>query len=136
MPQLSDYHRTLRMRLLPLLHVETALLRRLDPSGEDFEATQLGSSWLSSSKELFVRSSSNWKEKLSRITQRASHTGSERSSTLDDMQLESPVDLGNPDDPTHIIQACKDDMIALWRDPVVRQVLRIGNVRLEEMPGL
>jgi guanine nucleotide-binding protein subunit alpha len=116
--------------------VENALLRRLDPSGEDFEATQLGSSWLSSSKELFVRSSSNWKEKLARITQRASQTGSERSNVLEDIHLESPVDLDNPEDPGYIIQACKDDMITLWHDPIVRQVLRIGNVRLEEMPGL
>lgn len=128
MPKLSDYHRTLRMRLLPLLHLEKSLLKRLDPSGEDFEATQLGTNWFTGGKELFVRSTSNWKEKLSRL--RKSNTETEKSGN-------GPIeDFDDPDDPSNVIHACRDDMMALWHDPVVRQVLRIGGVRLEEMPGL
>lgn len=116
------------MRLLPLLHLEQSLLKRLDPSGEDFEATQLGSNWLTSGKELFVRGSSNWKEKLARLRRRSIDTG-----PGDHLHDE---DFDNPDDPEHVIHACREDMLALWRDLVVRQVLRIGGVRLEEMPGL
>lgn len=130
MPKLSDHHRTLRMRLLPLLHLEKSLLKRLDPSGEDFEATQLGTNWFTSGKELFVRSSSNWKEKLARLRKR----DSEIESTSDQYHHED--DFDDPEDPEHVIHACREDMLALWHDPVVRQVLRIGGVRLEEMPGL
>lgn len=129
MPKLSDHHRTLRMRLLPLLHLEKSLLKRLDPSGEDFEATQLGTNWFTSGKELFVRSSSNWKEKLARLRKR----DSEIESTSDQYHHED--DFDDPEDPEHVIHACREDMLALWHDPVVRQVLRIGGVRLEEMPG-
>jgi guanine nucleotide-binding protein alpha-1 subunit len=116
------------MRLVPLLHLEQSLLKRLDPSGEDFEATQLGSNWLTSGKELFVRSSSNWKEKLSRLRSRYIDIG-----TSDHQHDE---DFDDPDDPEHVIHDCREDMLALWHDPVVRQVLQIGGVRLEEMPGL
>ncbi|CCA68664.1 related to guanine nucleotide-binding protein alpha-4 subunit [Serendipita indica DSM 11827] len=127
MPKLSDYHRTLRMRLLPLVHIETSLLRRLDPSGEDYEATQLGTNWFTSGKELFVRSTGNWKEKLSRLRGRLDHDEDEMS--------DDEIDFDSPEDPGNVINACKDDMLALWHDPVVRQVLKMGNVRLEDMPG-
>lgn len=134
MPKLDDYHRTLRMRLLPLLHLETSILRRLDPSGEDYEATQLGTNWAAGGKEFMVRSTSNWKEKLAQL----------RAHNSVDMHYDdgygygdagSTIDFDDPEDPSNVIQACKDDMIALWQDPVVRQVLHVGNVRLEEMPG-
>ncbi|KAG8845259.1 hypothetical protein FRB91_001916 [Serendipita sp. 411] len=127
MPKLSDYHRTLRMRLLPLVHLETSILRRLDPTGEDFEATQMGTNWLSSGKEMFVRSSSNWKEKLAQLRNRLDGTESDAE--------EDEIDFDDPEDPGHIMSACREDMLALWHDPVVRQVLRMGNVRLEDMPG-
>jgi guanine nucleotide-binding protein alpha-1 subunit len=48
----------------------------------------------------------------------------------------SAIDFDDPEDPSNVIHACKDDMLALWHDPTVRQVLHVGNVRLEEMPGL
>jgi hypothetical protein len=116
------------MRLLPLLHLEKSLLKRLDPSGEDFEATQLGTNWLTSGRELFVRASSNWKEKLARLRRHSIDT------STSDRQYDE--DFDGPDDPEHVMHACREDMLALWHDPVVRQVLRIGGVRLEEMPGL
>jgi hypothetical protein len=128
MPKLSDYHRTLRMRLLPVIHLESSLLRRLNPSGDD-EATHLSGNWSSDGRELFVRSSVNWKEKAARLRNRGLEM-------RDSLAEDDGDDFDNPEDPNHVIYACKDDMLALWNDPVVRQVLRIGNVRLEEMPGL
>jgi guanine nucleotide-binding protein subunit alpha len=120
------------MRLLPVIHLELSLLRRLDPSGED-EATQLSGNWPGRGRESFVRSSVNWKEKVARLRNR----GLKRRGGIADESDEGEfMDFDNPEDPNHVINACKDDMVALWSDPVVRQVLRIGNVRLEEMPGL
>ena len=40
------------------------------------------------------------------------------------------------DDPTNVLAACKDDIVLLWGDPVVRDVLTRHNVRLEDSPGL
>jgi guanine nucleotide-binding protein alpha-1 subunit len=34
-----------------------------------------------------------------------------------------------------VLEACRDDMIALWKDPVVREILHRRDVRLEEGPG-
>jgi hypothetical protein len=42
----------------------------------------------------------------------------------------------NRDDPTAVLAACKDDIINLWGDPVVRGILNKHNVRLEDSPGL
>ena len=120
--RLTDTQRTLRLRLLPLLSVETSLLRRLDPDDE-FEATRLGTDWQPPvNKELYVRSQSNWKDKLMRLR------GPRRSG--DDLG----IDFDDPDDPGHVVHACREDMMALWRDPIVRQI--VHDLRLEEMPGL
>ena len=120
------------MRLLPVIHLESSLLRRLSPSGDD-EATHLSGNWPSGGRELFVRSSVNWKEKVARLQNRGLEI---RDSIGDEDGDGNSMDFDNPEDPNHVIYACKDDMLALWNDPVVRQVLRIGNVRLEETPGL
>jgi guanine nucleotide-binding protein alpha-1 subunit len=82
---------------------------------------------------LFVRSSVNWKEKVARTRNRGLEMRDSLADEDDDGEF---MDFHNSEDPNHVMYACKDDMLALWNDPVVRQVLRIGNVRLEEMPGL
>ena len=80
-----------------------------------------------------MRSSVNWKEKVAQLRNR----GLEGRGNITDRDEDGEfVDFDNSGDPNQVICACKDDMIALWHDPVVRQVLRMGNVRLEEMPGL
>ena len=120
--RLTDAQRTLRLRLVPLLSVEASLLRRLDP-GDEFEATRLGTDWHPPlHKELYVRSQSNWKDKLIRLR------GPRRSG--DDFG----IDFDDPEDPGHVIHACREDMMSLWRDPVVRQIVR--DLHLEDMPGL
>ena len=117
---LTDAQRTLRLRLLPLLSVEASLRRRLDP-GDEFEATRRGSDWQPSNKELYVRSQSNWKDTLARLRGRRSGD-------------DSGIDFDDPEDPGHVIHACRDDMMTLWRDPIVRQI--VHDLRLEDMPGL
>jgi len=120
--RLTDTQRSLRLRLLPLLSVETSLLRRLDP-GNEFEATRLGKEWQPPvHKELYVRSQSNWKDKLTRLR------GPRRSSDS------LGIDFDDPEDPGHVFRACRKDMAALWKDPIVRQIVR--DLRLEDMPGL
>lgn len=40
------------------------------------------------------------------------------------------------DDPIATVNACREDMVALWKDASVQSILRRKGVRLEEMPGL
>ncbi|KIO22320.1 hypothetical protein M407DRAFT_28118 [Tulasnella calospora MUT 4182] len=39
------------------------------------------------------------------------------------------------DDPFGIVNACRDDMVTLWKDQSVQGILRRKGIRLEEMPG-
>ncbi|GJJ10737.1 hypothetical protein Clacol_004964 [Clathrus columnatus] len=39
------------------------------------------------------------------------------------------------DEPTEVIYHCREEMMALWEDPTVREVLRRRRVRVEEGPG-
>jgi guanine nucleotide-binding protein alpha-1 subunit len=48
----------------------------------------------------------------------------------------SPPGLDEWDEPTEVICHCREEMMALWEDPTVREVLRRRKVRVEESPGL
>lgn len=48
---------------------------------------------------------------------------------------EDGIDWGDPDDPGRVIHLCGEDMIKLWTDPVVRELLEAWKVRLQEMSG-
>jgi len=39
------------------------------------------------------------------------------------------------DEPQDVLHACRNDMITLWSDPLVRNILRRRKIRLEEFPG-
>ena len=41
-----------------------------------------------------------------------------------------------PDEPTAVLVACRDDIVELWADPIVRKVLNRRKVKIELMPGL
>ncbi|KAI0777192.1 guanine nucleotide binding protein, alpha subunit [Trametes elegans] len=132
------YHlEELRRRLYPLRHVELLLIAKLVPPNEH-EATTLGvggsnsvngnvspygSSHSQSShafhhQEVFVRPGASWKLRTSGRPQSAGTTGQE---TIDESQT--------------VLNHCRADMVTLWHDPVVRQVLRRRKIRLEESPG-
>ena len=46
------------------------------------------------------------------------------------------IDASNPSDPVHIVRMCREDMIALWTDPSVQEILRRKKMRWHEWPGL
>lgn len=46
------------------------------------------------------------------------------------------IDASNPDDPVHTVCMCRDDMVALWNDPSVQEILRRKKMRWHEWPGL
>lgn len=48
---------------------------------------------------------------------------------------DTPTDFTDPNDPTSLIVLCRQDMIDLWQDPAVKEVLARRKVRWHEWPG-
>ncbi|KAG6909932.1 hypothetical protein DXG01_014454, partial [Tephrocybe rancida] len=139
----------LKTRLQPLRHIEALLIAKLVPPNED-EATHLPSAAIPSSstqpphaqqqsfrtQEIFVRPGAGWKGALSRA--RVTSSPSAPAHRL--LNAERPTSAGNtgletPDEPQEVLHQCRRDMMALWGDPVVREILVRKKVRLEELPG-
>ena len=126
----------LRRRLYPLRHVESLLIAKLCPPNEH-EATSLGYGGANSvngnvplpwgqppshvlhNNEVFVRPGASWK---TRSTGRPLSAGTTGQETIDECQT--------------MLHHCRSDIMALWNDSVVRQILRRRKIRLEESPGL
>ncbi|CAE6362697.1 unnamed protein product [Rhizoctonia solani] len=121
----------LRLRLQPLMLLEDQLNRTLagDLSGNDLEPTRLGSyaaphreSGDKKDKEVAVRSGSTWKKALN--TFKGKRDDDDDAYTWDD-----------PNDPGHTIFALREDMLGLWRDPFVQDVLHKQRLQLEHTAG-
>lgn len=126
----------LQMRLTPLRHIEALLIAKLIPPSEDEAASLIGSSAISAyhshrsrsserswrAQEVFVRPGATWKGALAKSTRTR------------------PVSLGNTgmqtrDEAQEVIHSCSYDIMALWNDRLVREVLRRRKIRLEESSG-
>lgn len=130
-PALTPEHLKLKMRLSPLVHVEEALWRKLSPERTlDFEATHLSSitniPHYSEQKEWSVNSSTPWKTAFTRFL----------SNGRDSVDSGTDIDFNDPSDPAVILHNCAEDMIRLWNDPTIKDLLRAHRLRLEDMPGL
>jgi guanine nucleotide-binding protein alpha-1 subunit len=127
----------LTMRLLPLSHIEALLIAKLVPPNED-EATHLGYKGRSNAsigsgsdrschaQEVFVRGASSWKGVLARGVSRINGRPISAGTT----------GLETKDEPQEVLHSCRKDIMALWSDPLVRDILRRRKIRLEEFPGL
>ncbi|RDB30429.1 Guanine nucleotide-binding protein alpha-4 subunit [Hypsizygus marmoreus] len=143
----------LKTRLLPLRHIEALLIAKLVPPNED-EATHLagpshstyppghqnGTAGVSfRNQEIFVRPGAGWKGALSKArVNYPSYSGSNESPPSP--ETGRPTSAGNtgletPDEPQEVLHSCRKDMIMLWNDEVVREILNRKKVRLEELPG-
>jgi guanine nucleotide-binding protein alpha-1 subunit len=102
------------MGLSPLLSIANSLNQRLDAYTPDL------------SRDVCVRPGSGWKTMLGLNDSKASKKPS-RPDTNDGR---------TNDEISSILTVCRDDIVALWEDPVVKDVLKDHNVRLEESSGL
>jgi len=135
-PNLPHELEMLQMRLTPLRHIEALLIAKLIPPSEDEHACVIGSGAFSAyshrsrriehswrSQEIFVRPGATWKGALARSTRGR------------------PVSLGDTgmhtrDEAQEVLNSCSYDIMTLWEDKLVREVLRRRKIRLEESPGL
>ncbi|EKM56555.1 uncharacterized protein PHACADRAFT_253754 [Phanerochaete carnosa HHB-10118-sp] len=131
LPHLTSEHLKLRLRLMPLFQVEEQLVRRLTQAGtseqEAARLTQLTNmpDLVARDREFAVNSHFVLKSMFSRLT-------SKRNSLETNPDT---IDWNDPDDPGRIIHACREDMIMLWNDPVIHDVLAYQKLRLQETPG-
>ncbi|KAF5356575.1 hypothetical protein D9758_008281 [Tetrapyrgos nigripes] len=136
---------TLKMRLLPLRHIEALLVAKLVPPNED-EATHLptqshmsmsGASYRN--QEIFVRPGVMWKGALARA--RVHYPSADIGQDDNDASVNGrPLSAGNlgletADEPQEVLNSCRQDMMQLWADSGVRSLLHRRKIRLEEFPG-
>jgi guanine nucleotide-binding protein alpha-1 subunit len=127
----------LQMRLTPLRHIEALLIAKLIPPSEDEAASVIGSSAISAyhshrsrssehswrTQEVFVRPGATWKGALARSSRgRPISLGDTRMHTRDEAQ--------------EVLNSSSYDIMTLWNDKLVREVLRRRKIRLEESSGL
>ncbi|KAI0938701.1 hypothetical protein AcV5_000320 [Taiwanofungus camphoratus] len=132
LPLLTAEHLKLKMRLSPLVQVEQALIRKLNPSGSgEFEATRLAPANDPSSpdrartREVAVNSQFAWKGIFNRFMPRSRES----------IESDDGINWEDPEDPGRVIYACGEDMIRLWNDPTIKALLDIQGIRLEDTPG-
>ncbi|KAF5351270.1 hypothetical protein D9756_008226 [Leucocoprinus leucothites] len=104
LPRLTADHLKIKRRLSPLLHVEQSL-----------------SNQFCSLKEVAVNSTTQWKESFGRLVK--------------GIQFDSSPgyqDKNDPDDPSHLLHACCEDMIWLWNDSIVREMLYRLKLNMED----
>lgn len=142
----------IRQRLAPLQQIEKVLIAKLVPPNED-EPTRLGipphipseamvnSRVQNKNQEVFVRPGPGLKGALSRARVHYPSFHNDSSDEDTDITYGRPNSAGNtgletPDDTQAVLNTLRREMIQLWADAHVRQVLRHKKIRLEEQPGL
>ncbi|KAI0032612.1 guanine nucleotide binding protein, alpha subunit, partial [Vararia minispora EC-137] len=127
LPRLTPELLRLKIRLSPLVQVEEALVRRLQISSGQENVVSVRAQEHAGivGREIAVHSASGWKGNfVARML-----AGKQKTDDGDG------IDWDDPDDPGRVIHACKDDMIGLWEDPIVRELLETKQMRMQEMSG-
>ncbi|KAJ7072562.1 guanine nucleotide-binding protein alpha-4 subunit, partial [Mycena amicta] len=122
-PVLTSELRALKMRLLPLQQVEAALLGKLTP-GAKLRAIEAPDE-APTSAEVSVHSGAPWKNAFSRLMNNVR-------SSVDGPETTEPQDSK---DARQLLHACSEDMVRLWNDPIVKEVLEVHRLRLQDMAG-
>lgn len=120
-PPLTPEHMKLKMRLSPLVQIEDSLVRKLTLTGAAEYVDNRHKT-----KEVFVNSTTRWKDAFSRIVRDARES----------IDSELLIDWNDPNDPGAVLNACAEDIKRLWHDPVIQRLLEVRKLRVEEVAGL
>jgi len=118
---LTDDLRRLRVSLSPLKRIEQSLARVISPDNTRPAGASSGSLPTERAFEVSVRSGSRWKS-LFRKGSSSSNTGNHGHEELQNARS--------------VIEACREDINALWSHPAVRASLAEQSVALEFQSGL
>lgn len=164
-PPLTPAHSALRLRLLPLLSVETNLARQLLPEfGGASPPLSTSNGWtkwasgagdhsanvsLLTSGEICVRAGGAWKSILERISGTPRNSSDTQQHTLTHDSVSHAIHPSSPSaskhttrstrhhpsDPTPLLEALAPDIHALWADPAVQALLKRKGVHMEHSAG-
>jgi len=109
-PPLRELRR-IQIGFSPLFFIEANLLKILAPGCSD-------------SRDIAMRAGREWKT----LVHRGPHA------LLGDNSSE--LGIGEKNDPTSVLVAQKDDIIAIWTNPCIQTVLEKRRPRLQDSPGL
>jgi len=124
-PGLTKEHHRLKMRLSPLQHVQTVLIEHLACQFDDpslLVAAHQFSVGTDQTPDFVLKSNTSLNGFLGKASKGGNH----------DEQTRVRLDVREVD---AVLEACRQDMITLWNDPTVREILHRRDVRLEEGPG-
>jgi guanine nucleotide-binding protein subunit alpha len=145
---LSGHVEALKQKLQPLKHIEQLLIAKLVPPNEE-EATHFappsnpyipGVQQASyRSQEIFIRPGQGWRGALSRA--RVTNPGFGGNEYGGSGSNGRPMSAGNTgletqDEPQAVLHKLKKEMVQLWEDPLVKEVLRRKKIKLEQESGL
>ncbi|KAG8869072.1 hypothetical protein FRC20_002221 [Serendipita sp. 405] len=124
-PEITNVHRALKMRLSPLYHVQTVLVEYLACQFDDpslLAAVHQFKEETETLPDFVVRSNTSLNGFMGKsLRGRESYEGTYV--RLDIQEVDA------------VLMACRQDMITVWKDPVVREILHRRDIRLEEGPG-
>jgi guanine nucleotide-binding protein subunit alpha len=137
--QLSEKYDRLNLRLSPLRKVQKDLETRLGAASSEETSTggvydpSLGLTALAGRREraiqeFSINSTNGWKSALNRVLPVNSPEYGSKGHGLPN----GPV----RDSTTEIIASCRGDMMALWADPMVHDILNRSPPRIQDEPGL
>ncbi|KAG2002422.1 guanine nucleotide-binding protein alpha subunit [Coprinopsis cinerea AmutBmut pab1-1] len=113
--------RRLRLTLSPLFFIESNILKIISPNCKEC-------------RDVCV-SGTEWKVQLSRRQRPQGPPGGYEPRGGPPGRRRSQSHINNENDPTNVLCASRDEIIDLWTDPIVQEVLRKRGVYLEQMPG-
>ncbi|KAG6889694.1 hypothetical protein C0995_015442 [Termitomyces sp. Mi166 len=130
-----EHHRLLRLRLTSLARVQQDLERKLGEASTEVHTTpymtaapfEHAPSNRRALQEFSINSNNGWKSALVKL--RPMRTA--RPEVGEDQRKAQDVE----DDIAEVLDASKDDIKALWEDPVVTEMLTRRKARIEDSPG-
>ncbi|KAF8064289.1 guanine nucleotide binding protein, alpha subunit [Lyophyllum atratum] len=131
----KEKHRLLKLQLTPLAGVQDALERNLGDASLELYSTSVMTAApfdpatnRQARQEFSINSTNGWKTALDKFR----HARPARSEAGTDSVRKAKE---TEDDVTEIIASCKDEIKALWEDPLVNEMLNRRKVRIEDAPG-
>jgi len=132
--QLTPELLAIKERLMPLVDIEKTLIRRLTTAGSgEVEATHREAApnqpviSKPGLKEVAINSAIPWKNAFNRLIKTDERTSFDSA---------DGIDWDDPEDPSAILHSCSQDMIQLWNNPNIKQLLVKQNARMEDHSGL
>lgn len=121
--------------------IEEELTKKLFPELNTNSLTSpTGDGWPPGIREVCVRAGSGWKGVLGNLVplkgEEMNGNGAANGNANGKGKGRAAANESKKDDPTTVLDACREDIVALWEDQVVRGVLKKRGVRLQDMPGL